>query len=359
MWHRDIQNTMSFPHIAIVGATGAVGQTLLRVLEERDFQIGALTLFASERSKGRTLRFRGKDTPVTVLDEHADLSGIDLAFFSAGGARSHEWAPRFAEAGAYVVDNSSAFRKDPLVPLVVPPVNADALERLRETGGHIVANPNCSTAQLVLALAPIHAEVGIERVVVSTYQAVSGAGATAVSALEDQMRALVNGEPMPESSLKTLKGQLAGNLLMHWTYDAKGYQEEETKMLHETRKILGDEAIRVSPTAVRVPVLHGHSESVTIETKAPLDTAAARAILASAPGVVLQDDPGGVSYPTPLEAEGNDATYVGRIRDDIGNTRDGVAYGVQFWVVSDNLRRGAATNAVEIGEALMERGFIA
>lgn len=350
---------MNSPHIAILGATGAVGQTLLRTLTERDFPIGKLTLFASERSAGRTLPFREKNIEVTVLSDNAELSGIDIAFFSAGGSRSREWAPRFAEAGAYVVDNSSAFRKDPKVPLVVPPVNVEALEQLRQTGGRIVANPNCSTAQLVLALAPIHADVGIERVVISTYQAISGAGAKAVAALEEQMRALVEGKSMPESSLQTLKGQLAGNLLMHWTYDEMGYQEEETKMLHETRKILGDDQIRVSPTAVRVPVLHGHSESVTVETHKPMNAEKAREILAMAPGLELMDDSTGLSYPTPLEAEGTDATYIGRIRDDIGNIRNGVSYGVQFWVVSDNLRRGAATNAVEIGEALIERGFIA
>lgn len=328
--------------VAVLGATGAVGREMLRVLEQREFPVGRLTLLASPRSEGVELEAFGAKHTVRAVTEEA-FEGVDVAIFSAGGGTSREWAPRAAARGAVVIDNSSAWRRDPEVPLVVPEVNLDAA-RLRPKG--IIANPNCSTIQLVVALAPLHAEAKIQRVVVATYQAISGSGATAVDAFEAQVRAAAAGEAVDASSLN---GQLARNLLMHWMPDAAtGYQEEELKMVHETRKILGDETIRISPTAVRVPVVNGHAEALAIEFETPLSAARARTLLEAAPGVEVQDDLGAGVYPQPIHASGRDAVFVGRIREDVGNPG-----GLQMWVVADNLRKGAALNAVQIAEGLL------
>tara|TARA_B100001750_G_scaffold230881_1_gene227741 strand:+ start:2092 stop:3024 length:933 start_codon:yes stop_codon:yes gene_type:complete len=308
---------------------------MLRVLEQRAFPVSELVPLASARSAGTEVTFQGKTHVVKeIAAEH--FEGVDVALFSAGSGPSKEWSPVAAAKGAVVIDNSSAFRSDPECPLVVPEVNLEAA-KTRPKG--IIANPNCSTIQMVVAVAPIHRVNPVKRIVVSTYQAISGAGAAAVDALEEQMK---GGEGA------ALKGQLAGNLLMHWSVDAAGaYQEEELKMVNETRKILGDASIRVSPTAVRVPVVNGHSESVTLELTEPMDAATARKILSEAAGIEVVDDfPNGV-YPTPLKAAGTDPVYVGRIREDVGNPG-----GLQMWVVSDNLRKGAALNAVQIAEGL-------
>ena len=326
-------------HVAVLGATGAVGQEMVRVLEQRELPVGRLTLLASPKSAGRTLRFRGEDVRVEAVTEAA-FEGVDVALFSAGGGTSREWAPKAAARGATVIDNSSAWRMDPEVPLCVPEVNLEAA-RTRPKG--IVANPNCSTIQMVVALKPLHDEARITRIVVSTYQAISGAGAKAVEAFEGQLGCATRGEPIDTS---VLGGQLAGNLLMEWKRDGdSGYQEEELKMVHETRKIFGDERIRVSPTAVRVPVLNAHAESIAIELERPMTAARARKLLASAAGVELIDDDRG--YPQPIHASGRDAVMVGRVREDVGNPG-----GLLMWVIGDNLRKGAALNAVQIAEGL-------
>ncbi|MEQ8459362.1 MAG: aspartate-semialdehyde dehydrogenase [Sandaracinaceae bacterium] len=328
-------------NVAVLGATGAVGQEMLRVLEQRDFPVGKLVALASPRSAGKELTFKGQTITVAAVTEEA-FEGIDVALFSAGGGTSKEWAPKAAAKGAVVIDNSSAWRMDPEVPLVVPEVNLDA-GRDRPKG--IIANPNCSTIQMVVALKPIHDAARITRVIVSTYQAISGSGARAVEAFEAQQAALVNGEEVDTSELK---GQLAQNLLMHWSRDVEsGYQEEELKMVNETRKILGDAAIRVSPTAVRVPVISGHAESITLELEKPLSAVEARALLEKAPGVTVVDDFADGVYPQPIQVVGKDDVLVGRIRDDVGNPG-----GLQLWCVGDNLRKGAALNAVQIAEGL-------
>ncbi|MBO6937611.1 MAG: aspartate-semialdehyde dehydrogenase [Deltaproteobacteria bacterium] len=326
---------MSF-RVAVVGATGMVGREMLKVLEQRKFPVKELVPLASARSAGKTLPFAGGE--VTVKEVSAEnFEGIDVAIFSAGSGPSREWSPIAADKGAIVIDNSSAWRKDPECPLVVPEVNLDAAKN-RPKG--IIANPNCSTIQMVVAIAPIHRVNPIKRIIVATYQAISGAGADAVDALEEQRKG---------GKGEALGGQLAGNLLMHWTVQEDGYyQEEELKMLHETRKILGDDSIRVSPTAVRVPVVTGHSEAITLELTEPMDVATARGLLEKAPGIELVDDFKNGVYPTPLQAAGTDPVYVGRIREDVGNPG-----GIQMWVVSDNLRKGAALNAVQIAEGLL------
>jgi aspartate-semialdehyde dehydrogenase len=328
--------------VAVVGATGAVGQEMLRVLEQRRFPVRELVPVASAKSEGRKVTFGGKEHTVRGIAPEV-FDGVELALFSAGGSTAKEWAPIAASKGALVVDNSSAFRKDPDCPLCVPEVN---LESARNPKKGIIANPNCATIQLVVALKPIHDAARIKRVVVSTYQAVSGGGAKAVEALVEQLRAVAEGRPVDTT---TLKGQLAGNVLMHWTPDpTTGYQEEELKMVYETRRILGDDSIRVSPTCVRVPVISAHSESVSIETHTPIDAKRVRALLENAPGVTVVDDFANGVYPKPLEAAGTDPVYVGRIRDDVGNPG-----GVQMWIVSDNLLKGAALNAVQIAEGLL------
>lgn len=332
--------------VAVLGATGAVGREMIRILEERGFPVRELVPLASARSAGTTVTFRGTQIPVRAVTADA-FEGIDLALFSAGSGPSKEWGPIAASKGALVVDNSSAWRMDPEVPLCVPEVNLDAA---RNPPRGIVANPNCSTIQMLVALAPIHRANRIRRIVVSTYQAISGAGHSAVEHFLAQSRAFADGHPMPAGPIAK---QLAGSLLMEWPRrdqegdEASGYQEEELKMIFETRKILGDPEIRVSPTTVRVPVVNGHSESVAIECERPISAKQARALIEGAPGVSVVDDGRG-AYPTPLDASGRDEVLVGRIRDDLGNPG-----GVMMWIVGDNLRKGAATNAVQIAEGLL------
>ena len=330
--------------VAVVGATGLVGGEMLRVLEQRKFGVKELVPVASVRSAGKSVTFGGKSHLVRVIAPEV-FDGVDIALFSAGGGTSKEWAPIAAERGATVIDNSSAWRMDAEVPLCVPEVNPESLAKLPKG---IIANPNCSTIQMVTALHPLHMEARIQRIVVSTYQAVSGAGASAVEALNRQARARVEGQDPGVGDTETLGGRLAGNLLMSWSVDkASLYQEEELKMVHETRKIFGDASIRVSPTAVRVPVATGHAESIAIETEKPLSAERARELLRKAPGVQLMDDFAKGVYPQPIDAAGSDAVYVGRVREDIGNPG-----GLLLWVVADNLRKGAALNAVQIAELL-------
>ncbi len=327
-------------NVAVVGATGAVGETMLAVLAERRFPIGRLVALASERSAGNGVAFGDDEVLVQDLATF-DPAGIDIALFSAGGAISKEYAPKFAAAGAVVIDNSSAFRYDPDVPLVVAEVNPDEV-RNRPRG--IIANPNCSTMQMLVALAPIHRAAGIERITVATYQSVSGAGRSALEELGRQTAGLLN---FQSAEPQRFPVQIAFNLIPHIDdFQDNGYTKEEMKLVWETRKILGDDAIQVNPTAVRVPVFYGHSEAVAIETRDKLTAAAARALLEQAPGIEVVDvrEPGG--YPTPVtHASGSDRVYVGRIREDLSHPR-----GLNLWIVSDNIRKGAATNAVQIAE---------
>jgi len=328
--------------VAVVGATGMVGAEMLRVLEQRRFPVAELVPVASARSAGKSVTFQGAEHTVVEIAPEV-FEGVDLALFSAGGGTSREWAPIAASKGALVVDNSSAFRADPEVPLIVPEVNPGAAAH-RPKG--IIANPNCSTIQMVVALKPLHDEARLKRVVVATYQAISGAGATAVAAFEAQEEATVRRSEVDKNKLS---GQLSRNLLMHWKPDPEtGYQEEELKMISETRKIFGDSSIAVSPTAVRVPVVTAHSEAITIETHRPLTAARARELLSKAEGVQVVDDLSHGLYPQPIDAAGRDPVYVGRIRDDLGNPG-----GIQIWVVSDNLRKGAALNAIQIAEKIL------
>lgn len=334
---------MSAKVVAVAGATGLVGQQILRTLEERRFPVKSIKLLASERSKGKRLTFNGEDLPVEVLSEDS-FKGVDVALFSAGGATSKRFAPHAAGDGCVVIDNSSAWRMDPQVPLVVPEVNGDTVR------GHngIIANPNCSTIQMVVVLKPIHDAVRIERVVVSTYQAVSGAGVNALRELEDQTRALLEGR---EPTCKVFPYPIAFNCLPQIpqsdAFADNGYTTEELKMVNETKKILGDDSIRVTATTVRVPVRTGHSESVNIETAEKLTADATRELLAKASGVVVKDDPSHQIYPLAIEAEGHPETFVGRIREDLSHPR-----ALDMWIVSDNLLKGAAYNAVQIAELL-------
>ena len=320
--------------VAVVGATGAVGRTMLELLGERSFPADELVLFASARSAGTEIDGRR----VELLDEHADLSGFDVALFSAGAGTSRQWAPRFVEQEAAVIDNSSAFRRDPEVPLVVAEVNPHAL---RDHHG-LIANPNCSTMQLMVALAPIHRAVGIERLIVATYQSVSGTGQKAIAELDAQTRASLNGEPMPEPQI--YPDQIAFNVIgAAGSFAADDdHTDEERKMMFETRKILEDESIGVAVTCVRVPVRVCHSEAVNLQTREPLSAEGARELLARAPGLALED------VPTPLRAQGRDEVFVGRIRRDQSHPR-----ALSMWVVADNLRKGAATNAVQIAELMI------
>jgi aspartate-semialdehyde dehydrogenase len=331
--------------VAVVGATGQVGGVMLELLRERGFPAREVVPFASERSAGRELPGVGIVQPLT--DE--TIQGFDLAIFSAGGSTSGEWAPRFADAGAVVVDNSSRWRMEDDVPLVVSEVNPEALDAHRG----IVANPNCSTMQMVVALKPLHDEAGIERLVISTYQAVSGTGKAAVDELLDQSHALLHGQEPPAP--QAYAHRIAFNVLPHAGSFAPGddHTDEERKLINETRKILGDPSIRVSATCVRVPVVTGHSEAVNVETREPLSPERARELLAVAPGVTVVDDPDGARYPMAIDAAGRDDVFVGRIRRDPGNER-----ALDLFVVADNLRKGAATNAVQLAELLHERGLI-
>jgi len=331
--------------IAVVGATGQVGTLMLALLRERSFPAREIVPFASERSVGREL---DGGLVVRGLDDES-IQGFDLALFSAGGLTSGEWAPRFADAGAVVIDNSSRWRMHDDVPLVVSEVNPDALADHRG----IVANPNCSTMQMVVALKPLHDAAGIERLVISTYQAVSGTGKRAVDELLDQSHALLHEREIPAPD--AYAHQIAFNALPHAGSFAADddHTDEERKLMNETRKILGDPSIRVSATCVRVPVVNGHSEAVNVQTRENLSPERARELLEAAPGVTVLDDPAAALYPLAIDASGQDDVYVGRIRRDPGHER-----ALDLWIVADNLRKGAALNAVQLAELLHERGLI-
>ena len=330
-------------NVAVVGATGAVGEQMREVLEEREFPIGELRLLASERSVGQLLPFQGKQLRVEVLNE-GSFDGIDIGLFSAGGSVSAKFAPLAVDAGAVVVDNTSVFRMEPDVPLVVPEVNAKEIAGYKNRG--IIANPNCSTIQMVVALKPIHDAARIKRLVVSTYQSVSGAGRKAMDELSQQVAALFNGKEIEKNKFPH---QIAFNCIPHIdVFLENGYTKEEIKMIEETRKILGEPNLPVTATTVRVPVFCSHSESVNVETVVKLSAAETKRILRDAPGIILADAPEENIYPMAIDATGKDATYVGRVRED-----NSVANGLNLWIVADNLRKGAALNAVQIAEILI------
>ena len=333
--------------VAVVGATGAVGEAMLSILAERRFPVGELVALASERSAGGYVDFMDDEVLVRDLATF-DPAGVDIALFSAGGSVSKEYAPKFAAAGAVVIDNSSTFRYDDDVPLVVSEVNPEAT---RERPRGIIANPNCSTMQLMVALAPIHREYGVERINVATYQSASGAGRSGLEELGKQTAALLSFQDVEP---KRFQVQLAFNLIPQIDdFQDNGFTKEEMKLVWETRKILGDERIGVNPTVVRVPVFYGHSEAVHIETRRKVTADEARALLERAPGVEVVDErkPGG--YPTPVtHASGKDPVFVGRIREDLSHPR-----GLNLWVVADNIRKGAALNAVQIAEVLVADGL--
>jgi len=331
-------------NVAVAGATGAVGNQMIACLEERNFPVKDLKLLATARSAGTKLRFKGEEIPVEELTE-TSFKGVDIGIFSAGGATSQEYAPVAARDGCIVVDNSAAWRMDPDVPLVVPEVNPHAVANYGKKG--IIANPNCSTIQMVVALAPIHRKVGIKRVVVSTYQAVSGTGKKAIDELHNQTKAILNSL---EPEKKVYPHRIAFNCLPHIdVFLENGYTKEEMKMVNETRKILEDDSIGITATTIRVPVFFSHSESVNVETRDPISPGEVRALLENAPGVKVLDDPSQNLYPMPIDAAGKDETFVGRIRAD-----ESVKNGINLWVVSDNIRKGAATNAVQIAELLAQ-----
>ncbi len=328
-------------NVAIVGATGAVGNEMIQVLEDKGFPVANLRLFASERSAGDTLPYGDEDYKVELLQENV-FEGIDIALFSAGEKISLDFAPKAVQSGAVVIDNSSAFRMVPDIPLIVPEVNPHAVKKHKG----IIANPNCSTIQMVVALKPLHNRARIKRIVVTTFQSVSGKGKEAMDELYEQTRAILG---FQDVKVEVFPYQIAFNCLPH--IDAfldNGYTKEEMKMVNETRKILEDDSIRITATTVRVPVYIGHSESVNIETEEKLSANEARAILSAAPGIVVYDEPKRNIYPVPLEVSGKDEVFVGRIRED-----ESVPNGLNLWVVADNLRKGAATNAVQIAEMLI------
>jgi aspartate-semialdehyde dehydrogenase len=331
-------------NVAVVGATGAVGEAMIEILEQRDFPVDTLFPLASSRSAGSTVRFRGSQ--VTVLDlAEFDFSQTPIALFSAGGSVSEQYAPIAAAAGAVVIDNTSHFRRDEDIPLVVPEVNPHAIAQYTQRG--IIANPNCSTIQMLVALKPIRDAVGLNRINVATYQAVSGTGKEAIEELAGQTARLLNGQSV---TTEVYPKQIAFNVLPHIdSFQENGYTREEMKMVWETQKIFEDDSIRVNPTCVRVPVFYGHSEAVHIETREPISAAAARELLANAPGVVVLDEQQDGGYPTPVtESAGHDPVYVGRIREDISHP-----CGLNLWVVADNVRKGAALNSVQIAELLL------
>ena len=330
--------------VAVVGATGAVGETMISILEERNFPVGTLYPLASSRSAGKTIMFHG--SPVTVKDlADFDFSLAQIGLFSAGGSISAEFAPKAGAAGCVVVDNTSHFRQEPDIPLIVPEVNLEALAGY--TTRNIVANPNCSTIQMLVALKPIYDAVGIERINVATYQAVSGTGKEAVEELAGQTARLLNGQ---EISCEVYPKQIAFNALPHIdTFQENGYTREEMKMVWETRKIFADESIQVNPTCVRVPVFDGHSEAVHIETVDKISAEEARSLLAASPGITVMDERADGGYPTAVgDSAGTDPVYVGRIREDISHPR-----GLDMWIVADNVRKGAALNSVQIAESLI------
>lgn len=329
--------------VGIVGATGAVGRRMLTTLEERGFPVERLVLLASPRSAGQEFSFKGQSVFVEVLTEKS-FAGLDFALFSAGATVSRKYAPFAVEAGCIVIDNSSAFRMEKNIPLVVPEVNPDAIP---EHPG-IIANPNCSTIQMVVALYPIHARYRIKRVVVSTYQSVSGSGQKAIAELTTQTTSVLENK---ESEAEVYPHQIAFNCLPHIdVFLENGYTKEEMKMVNETRKILGDDSIQVSPTTVRVPVFYSHSESVNVETEEPISAKDVRKLLSESPGIQVVDNPEQNEYPLAINAEGKDEVMVGRLRDDISKER-----AINFWVVADNLRKGAALNAVQIAELIVQR----
>lgn len=335
-------------NIAIVGATGLVGETLLSILEERQFPVGQLFPLASARSAGQSITFRNK--PVLVQDlANFDFTQVEFAFFSAGAKVSAQYVPIATEAGCIVIDNTSHYRYEPDVPLIVPEVNPQALMDYRER--NIIANPNCSTIQMVVALKPIYDAVGIDRINVATYQAVSGSGRKGVNELATQTTELLNGRP---TESHVYSQQIAFNVLPHCDeFQDNGYTKEEMKMIRETQKILEDDSILVNPTTVRVPVFYGHSEVVHIETRSKISAEDARELLKGAPGVIVVDDPSSNDYPTPFhQAAGQDAVFVGRIREDISHP-----LGLNLWVVADNIRKGAALNAVQIAELMLKNVF--
>ncbi len=329
--------------VAVVGATGMVGEAMLEILAERNFPVGTVHALASERSVGKTVAFGNRELNVGDLAEF-DFSTVGIGLFSAGGSISAEYAPRAAEAGCVVIDNTSHFRYDDDIPLVVPEVNADAIGDYKTRG--IIANPNCSTIQMVVALKPIYDAVGIERINVATYQAVSGAGRSAVEELVRQTTNLLNGRPL---EMKGDTKQIAFNAVPHIdVFQDNRYTKEEMKMVWETRKILGDPDILVNPTAVRIAAFYGHSEAVHIETRDKISAAEVCELMSNAPGVELVDGIETGQYPTAVsESSGNDAVFVGRVREDISHPR-----GINLWVVSDNIRKGAALNSVQIAEIL-------
>ena len=331
--------------IAVVGATGAVGEAMIAILEERNFPVGTLHPLASSRSAGKSIQFRGKSIRVTDLAEF-DFSQVQIGLFSAGGDISEQYAPQAAAAGCVVVDNTSHFRQEPDIPLVIPEVNPEALADYSVR--NIIANPNCSTIQMLVALKPIYDAVGIERINVATYQAVSGTGKEAVEELAGQTARLLNGQ---EIECKVYPKQIAFNVIPHIdTFQDNGYTREEMKMVWETQKIFDDPSLMVNPTCVRVPVFYGHSEAVHIETVDKISASQARVLLAAAPGVTVMDEPVDGGYPTPIgDSTGQDPVFVGRIREDISHPR-----GLDLWIVSDNVRKGAALNSVQIAESLIQ-----
>ncbi len=332
--------------VAVCGATGAVGREMLKTLEQRKFPCKEVRALASARSKGTTVPFAGTDLIVDELTDDS-FAGVDIALFSAGGATSERYAPSAAKAGCVVVDNSSAWRMDPKCPLVVPEVNPHDLDWHKG----IIANPNCSTIQMVVALKPLHDAAKIKRIVVSTYQAVSGTGQKAIEELSGQVQAIFN---MRSPEVKVYPYRIAFNCLPQIdVFLDSGYTKEEMKMVNETKKIMGDDSIKVTATCVRVPVFYGHSESVNIETATKLTAEEARLLLAKAPGITVVDHPKEKLYPMPIDAAGEDDTFVGRIRED-----DTIENGLNLWIVADNLRKGAALNAVQIAETLVERGLV-
>ncbi|HUR54963.1 MAG TPA: aspartate-semialdehyde dehydrogenase [Gemmataceae bacterium] len=334
-------------NVAVVGATGAVGDLIRKVLVERAFPVKTIKFLASAKSAGKTVEFNGKPHTVELIRPEA-FEGVQIVLSSTPSSVSKEFSPIAAKAGAIVVDNSSAWRMDPDCPLVVPEVNGDQLHHIKKG---IVANPNCVAIPLCVALKPLHDIARVRRVVVATYQSSSGKGATGLTDFDAQLKAFAAGQPVPAPTAH--KGQLAGNVLtLDWTLDANGYTEEENKVINETRKILGDVTIGVNPTCVRVPVRVAHSEAITVEFERPITVARARAALGEAPGVVLMDEFKG-EVPQPLHAAGSDHTFVGRVRQDPSNPN-----ALSLWVVADNLRKGAASNAVQCAEELVKRGIV-
>ena len=331
--------------IAVVGATGAVGEVMLSILKQRNFPVGQIYALASERSAGKSVCFGGQNLAVENLQAF-DFSKVQIGLFSAGAAVSDVYAPRAAEQGCVVIDNTSRFRYEKDIPLVVPEVNVEAVARYKNKG--IIANPNCSTIQMVVALKPIHDAVGIDRINVATYQAVSGTGKDAIDEMMTQTRAIMAGEPL---NCHVYPKQIAFNALPHIDiFLENGYTREEMKMVWETRKILADESIGINPTTVRIPVKYGHSEAIHLELKQPLSVDQARALLSQAPGVEVIDERCDAGYPTAVtEADGVDSVFVGRIREDISHPS-----GLNLWVVSDNLRKGAALNSIQIAEVLIK-----